>query len=562
MANLLTLARVLLIFIVIAVWGRDRGVESPWLDLAMVPVLAWAIIMDALDGWAARKFHEESKAGALFDIAGDRIVELTLWTFFAIRRDPAGVPLVPYWVPLVIITRTVLTDLIRSVAFADGKTPFGENTLQSTAWAKWLTSSAISRGGYGVLKTLSFCGLGFVIALPRLVADPAWIGGLRQTIDVLVYVTTAFAILRAVPVIWDGRRYLRGGSATGATALLVAFGGLTAAPSAQAQDAPTAVAAALAPDSSRFITARGVSIHYLESRPAVAGEPWLLLIHGFGASVESWYDVAPLLAPEIRTVRLDLRGFGRSAKPRDTLYTLEEQAAIIGESLPMLGAGPVILAGHSYGGGVAWISYLRLMNAGRAGEVAGLILMDAASYPQELPFFVTSLRAPVSRFFAERFTTARWRTRFTLERIFVRTDRIDDARVERYAKSLRQKNAEYAIAMVARQVEPPNVETLADSIRSFDVPALVVWGEHDPVIPVDFAHRLHAALRGSELVIIPGIGHVPQEEEPELTARALLAFIDRVRKGSPPHSARARDPLDPIAHDARDAVVVRLGHPR
>jgi pimeloyl-ACP methyl ester carboxylesterase/phosphatidylglycerophosphate synthase len=536
MANLLTLARVLLIFVVIAVWGRDRGVASPWLDLAMVPVLAWAIIMDALDGWAARRFHEESKAGALFDIAGDRIVELTLWTFFAIRRDAAGVPLVPFWVPLLIITRTVLTDLIRSVAFADGKTPFGENTLQSTRWARWLTSSAVSRGSYGVLKALSFCGLGIVIALPRLVADPAWVSGTRRVVDLLVYVTTAFAILRAVPVLWDGRRYLRGGGAPGAAALLLVLGGLGgglgATPSPPAPDASTLATPGPAADSSRFVTVRGVPIHYLESRAAVPGEHWLLLIHGFGASTESWHDIAPLLAPEIRIVRVDLRGFGRSGKPRDTLYTLEEQVAIIGELIARLGAGPVILAGHSYGGGVAWISYLRLMTAGRSAEVAGLVLMDAASYPQQLPFFVTSLRSPVPRFLTEWFTTARWRTRFTLERIFVRKERIDEARVERYAKALREPNAEYAIAMVARQVEPPNASALADSIASFDVPALVLWGEDDPVIPVEFAHRLHAALRGSELVIIPGIGHVPQEEDPALTARALVDFIQRVRSAA------------------------------
>src|SRR3970040_1305091 len=125
MANALTVARVLLIFVVIAVWGRDGGVRNVWLDVAMVPLLAWAIFMDALDCWAARRRHEEAEAGALLDIAGARIVELALWTFFAVRRDAGGQPFVPFWVPLVIITRTVLTDLIRSAAFGQGKTPFG-----------------------------------------------------------------------------------------------------------------------------------------------------------------------------------------------------------------------------------------------------------------------------------------------------------------------------------------------------------------------------------------------------------------------------------------------------
>src|SRR5687768_15880778 len=110
MANLLTLARVALSFAIIAVWDREASISWPWLDLLMVPLLASAIYMDALDGWVARKWKEESAAGALFDIAGDRIVELTLWVFFATRRDLLGQPLVALWVPMAIITRTVLTD--------------------------------------------------------------------------------------------------------------------------------------------------------------------------------------------------------------------------------------------------------------------------------------------------------------------------------------------------------------------------------------------------------------------------------------------------------------------
>lgn len=208
MANLITVARVLLVFIVIAVWSRDRGVESGWLDLAMVPLLAWAIYLDALDGWVARKLHEESKSGALFDIAGDRIVELALWTFFAVKRDAAGQPFVPYWVPLVIITRTVLTDMIRSVAFGAGKTAFGSSGMQTSAWAKQLVSSRWSRGVYGGLKAVAFCALGLLLAWPRVRSNADFADSARLVVDGLVYLTTIFAIVRAIPVLWEGRRFL------------------------------------------------------------------------------------------------------------------------------------------------------------------------------------------------------------------------------------------------------------------------------------------------------------------------------------------------------------------
>lgn len=217
MANALTAARVLLIFLVIAVWGRHRVVENVWLDLAMVPLLAWAIFMDALDGWAARRWKEESKAGALVDIAGDRIVELALWTFFAIRRDASGQPFVPYWVPIVIITRTVLTDLIRSAAFGEGKTPFGGDGMQSSAWARQLTASRWSRASYGILKAVCFCALGLLLAWPKVRPSSELGGAARLSVDILVYATTMFAVIRAIPVLWEGRRFIfpvRGASAT------------------------------------------------------------------------------------------------------------------------------------------------------------------------------------------------------------------------------------------------------------------------------------------------------------------------------------------------------------
>ena len=209
MANLLTLARVALVFLIVAVWDRDSRILAPWLDLAMVPVLAWAIFMDALDGWVARRYNEESEAGALFDIAGDRIVELALWAFFATRVDALGEPLVALWVPMAMIARTVSTDLVRSLAFGQGRTPFGARSMQSTGWARQLTASRWSRATYGGAKAVCFCALGLLLAWQ---AAPDYAGAaavLRLVVDPLVYLTVAFCLVRAVPVLWDGQHYLR-----------------------------------------------------------------------------------------------------------------------------------------------------------------------------------------------------------------------------------------------------------------------------------------------------------------------------------------------------------------
>jgi phosphatidylglycerophosphate synthase len=208
MANLLTLARVALVFLVIAVWRFDHPLTGIWVDLAMVPLLAWAIFMDAIDGWVARRWNEESEAGAFFDIAGDRIVELALWVFFALATDAAGVPLVGLWVPLAMITRTVLTDFVRSIAFGQGRTPFGSKSMQSAGWARELTASRWSRAVYGVAKAVAFCVLGLLVAVRGPLAELVSPSLIRMAADALVYFTVGFSMLRAVPVLWDGRRYL------------------------------------------------------------------------------------------------------------------------------------------------------------------------------------------------------------------------------------------------------------------------------------------------------------------------------------------------------------------
>ena len=195
MANLLTIGRVLLIFAIIGVWAREGTVTWWWLDLLMVPLLAWAIFMDALDGWAARRWQEESESGALFDIAGDRVVELTLWVV------AADLDLIPIWVPLVFIIRGVVVATIRSSnSSSRGLAPFA---LMQSGVGKFLVSSRFMRLWYAVIKAVAFCGLAlllpFPVVLPELWAQiGGWLVGITYT---FVYLAVLICVVRGLPVI-------------------------------------------------------------------------------------------------------------------------------------------------------------------------------------------------------------------------------------------------------------------------------------------------------------------------------------------------------------------------
>ena len=201
--NLITIGRLILVFVVVALFQK-----SVYLDLLMVGLTAVILALDAVDGYVARKFKMTSDFGALFDIVGDRIVENVYWIYFAV------VGLIPFWLPMTVLARGFITDALRSAAFAQGKTPFGEKTMMRSEWTRLLTSSRASRSIYGTSKTLTFIYLGGVLTLKSVAASyniPAeFIAGFEIAGVVIATINVVMCIVRGIPVVVDGWGYVRG----------------------------------------------------------------------------------------------------------------------------------------------------------------------------------------------------------------------------------------------------------------------------------------------------------------------------------------------------------------
>lgn len=209
MANLITLSRLLLLVVVVAM---AYAPPSP-LQLLDVPLLILVFVTDGLDGWVARRRGEASLFGAMFDIAGDRIVELTLWIVLA------DLDLVPVWVPLVFVVRGTIVDAIRaSQTKRRGQSPF---SLMESPLGRWLVAGKFMRIFYAVLKAHAFCWLLLIQPLPVL-APALWAewGALLAGIGAaLVYLSVAICLVRGVPVIaefvYGERRSILGSLADG-----------------------------------------------------------------------------------------------------------------------------------------------------------------------------------------------------------------------------------------------------------------------------------------------------------------------------------------------------------
>lgn len=260
--------------------------------------------------------------------------------------------------------------------------------------------------------------------------------------------------------------------------------------------------------------------------------PTLVLIHGFGASLESWHDIHPALCAVCPVVRLDLKGHGFSDKPPDRAYSPEDQARLVDAFIESIGLKQVVLAGHSLGGAVALLTCLRNQARATTYRIMGLVLIDSAGYPQPLPLYVRYLRNPLTRTLGYLLSPEH-RAHLLLKRIFFVHAQITPERIYRYAYFLDLPGSRNALKQTARQVVPENLEDVVARFKHIDVPALIIWGQQDGVVPLENGHRFHSDLRKSTLKLLPDTGHVPHEERPAEVAAMICDFMRELRSRGP-----------------------------
>ena len=192
MANFISIFRIFVMFLAVYLIYTAVGNTTAYIWALFLTILAFSL--DGVDGYVARKLHEESKFGALLDIMGDRIVENTYWVLFAVMG----------WInilfPLIALTRGFVTDTIRSAAMEKGFTPFG---MQVNPICKWITGSRFMRISYAVAKVVAF----ILIIAAKIPTCPyqeiVWQIGYWAAVFAIV-----FCVVRAIPVVLEAKRVI------------------------------------------------------------------------------------------------------------------------------------------------------------------------------------------------------------------------------------------------------------------------------------------------------------------------------------------------------------------
>jgi len=265
-----------------------------------------------------------------------------------------------------------------------------------------------------------------------------------------------------------------------------------------------------------------VETHGLDAGPSV---PTFLLLHGYAASTFTWRYWAPRLAERGHVVLVDMKGHGSAPKPDDGRYGPEHQAELIQRLVLERDLRDLTLVGHSLGGAVALLTASRLLDDAE-GRLERLIIVAGAAYEQRLPPFVWLAHRPLLSRLLVGLLGPSFVIRHVLRSIVFDPASVREEQVQAYAKPLYAAGALQALITSARQIVPKNLVELTERYRELDVPALLIWGRHDRVVPLWVGERLSRELPNAYLAILERCGHIPPEELPEESYEPVEAFLD------------------------------------
>jgi pimeloyl-ACP methyl ester carboxylesterase len=296
-----------------------------------------------------------------------------------------------------------------------------------------------------------------------------------------------------------------------------------------------AIAAAWAPDipvddlkmrwarpPSRFIMVNGQQVHLRDEGPSNDPVP-IILVHGTSSSLHTWQGWAEGLRDQRRVIRFDLPGFGLTGPNRQDDYSIARYVLFVRAVADQLGVDRFVIAGNSLGGEIAWMTAATLPE-----RVDRLILVDAAAYPpasigmkQDVPIGFRIARMPIVRRLVGLLLPHRV-VEDTLRELYGDPSKVTPDLVDQYSDMTRRAGNREALV---RRFEQGNEGVDLSLLAKVKAPTLILWGGKDRLLPPALGERLARDIPHARLVVFPGLGHVPQEEDPQRTLAVVRRFL-------------------------------------
>lgn len=234
-----------------------------------------------------------------------------------------------------------------------------------------------------------------------------------------------------------------------------------------------------------FIETSHGNVHVMHHRGSAEK---LVFLHGVGASARTWRKLVPYLSDDYDIYLVDLLGHGKSDDP-DIYYNIDLQVSVVGEVVEKENISNPFLIGHSYGAWAATFLALKI-------PAKGIVLIDPAGVKEHFDEIISK-------------------------------EGEEEYKAEMLKLLLKLGNKEHVMRSILES--DFRSEYLSKEVLSrLKIPALVLWGSEDPLVPSKFAHVVAGEIGGSSLKIVEAAGHDPHYTKPEEAASYLNDFISSV----------------------------------
>lgn len=279
-----------------------------------------------------------------------------------------------------------------------------------------------------------------------------------------------------------------------------------------APDKPRSVLEAAYPGNYRLVD--GVRLRLRDTGPR--GAPAVIMIHGFGASLETWEPWARALSAHYRVIRFDLPGFGLTGADPTGDYTDAREIRILIDLMNQLGLVRASLIGNSLGGRIAWN-----FAAQHPDRVTRLVLVSPDGFASPGFPYDKAPKTPLMMRLLP-YVAPRGLLRANLAAAYGRPAALQDTTLIRYRDLLLAPGVRRAILARLGQVI---LRDPAPTLARIHAPVLLIWGEKDRMIPISNAADYMRDLPHATLVRLPALGHVPFEEDPGASIIPVERFL-------------------------------------
>ena len=241
--------------------------------------------------------------------------------------------------------------------------------------------------------------------------------------------------------------------------------------------------------------------------------PWVLVVHGLGASTYCWRKVIPEINKNHRVIAVDLWGFGNSSKRLRQPMTLDRQVDILKELIDSLRIKKLKVVGHSMGGQiVTWWA----MNDPR---IEKCVTIAPATYPGLVSTLV-SMFSWVANWtpLIVRVSTVRG----ILAGTIVDNSFITEEMVKHYFKPYKDPDAHLTFAAALEVIKDRRV---FDNLEKLETESMMIWGAKDNVILPRFAEEIQKRTPSTIHVTHPECGHLPMEDNHQWVAEQICRFL-------------------------------------